>query len=342
MKNKLFVFMLIVMIAGGVSFGVVNSAHAQVYPDGYYNQNYGQNACVYVGSEAGLSTVQYFEAQYPQLPVNSVLALVATNEASRLTTSGFYPDSSQDLAYQLYNASIQLDANTTGYAYTYSNVGEVIMAYPQASCGSYSVFDPNPVSPINSQSTSGIVTNSGEIGVATTDGTYNGQNVLYVVEIFGNQSASPQQPYSGNYPYGYPGQSGYIGPQPGYIQPITLSQSSVSVDVAYTQSVTVYGGNGSSEVSNTDPSVASFSTSGNTLTVTGQSAGTAVLTVCPGYYSNGQYYSNGYYDNGSGCATLTVTVSNFVNQVHQYHRPWWETFFPNMFGGGYNGSSRNY
>jgi len=76
---------------------------------------------------------------------------------------------------------------------------------------------------------------------------------------------------------------------------VSFSQNNLSVGVGQAQAVIVYG-NGNYYVSNySNPSVASASISGSTLTVTGSSVGTSTLTVCS--------------TSGSSCADLYVTVS---------------------------------
>lgn len=79
---------------------------------------------------------------------------------------------------------------------------------------------------------------------------------------------------------------------------ITFSNSSVSINAGQSTTVTIYSGySGNYYVSNnSNSSVASASISGSTLTIYGNMAGTASITVC-GSYSSGQ------------CSTVTATVS---------------------------------
>jgi len=89
-----------------------------------------------------------------------------------------------------------------------------------------------------------------------------------------------------------------------YFSPTTLSQTSLSLVVGQTSSVTMYG-SGSYYVSNSNQSVAYASiVNTSTLNVYGSSAGTATFTVCSSY-------------SGSSCANLYVTVSGNSNNSNQ-------------------------
>jgi hypothetical protein len=318
MKNKLFVFIIIVLIVG-VSFGVVGKAQAQTYP--YYGQNYyGQNVCQYVGSGYS-SYIQELENQFPQSIVNSVLLQVAGTKASSLTNSnGFYLDSAPVLTQNLDNAALQVD-ESSGYAFTYSNVGETIMVYP--TCTSGYAANPSFVSPMDVQSMGANGANNiAEIGVGVSAGTYNGQNVLFVAEVFATQSQSQQpiySPYFQQYQYEPTYIQPYVSPytQPyEYSYPVYLSQSTASMYAGQSVSVTISGGSGGYYYvsNNSNSSIATASVNGNTLTVYGNSAGTDVLNVCSS-------------NNNSSCAYLSVTVSNNV-----VSRPWYG-FMHGWFGG---------
>ena len=84
--------------------------------------------------------------------------------------------------------------------------------------------------------------------------------------------------------------------QAGSVSGISFSQSSISLSINGSQSVTVSGGNGTYTVSgNSNTSVASANLSGSTLAISGLATGGATITVC---------------DTSGTCGTLSVTIGS--------------------------------
>lgn len=100
----------------------------------------------------------------------------------------------------------------------------------------------------------------------------------------------------------------YVTVQVASVQPLTLSQTTLSLSIGQNQAITVSGGNGSYFLSgNSSTSVVSATLSSSTLTLSGLSAGGATVTVC---------------DTANSCGSTSVTVSTAANsstaQTNQY------------------------
>ncbi len=125
-----------------------------------------------------------------------------------------------------------------------------------------------------------------------------------------------QQSNSAAWPYGFNNNGGNYGSGT-----ITFSQPNVTVSQGAIQYVTVFqnGSNysGSAYVisSNSNPGVVSAITGGNLVSLSGISAGSATVTVCP---AGGAYN----YNYNAGCGTLYVTVTpNYYGTNYGYENP---------------------
>jgi len=157
-----------------------------------------------------------------------------------------------------------------------------------------------------SLSQTSLTMNIGQTSVVTA---YNSNNSLYVssnsnssvasattynnqVTIVANSFGTTQISVCSNYYYNNCSTI-YVTVQSGSNNTLSLSQSSVSVNVGSNASVTIYGSGTYYISSNTNSSVASTYLSGNTITITGNSYGTSNINIC---------------QNGGQCAILYVTV----------------------------------
>lgn len=130
----------------------------------------------------------------------------------------------------------------------------------------------------------GTTNNSGQLSTTITVSTLTPaldttKNVYLMVA--GQQSVSQAWSSSASGSTGFP----------------SLSQSSITINIGQTTTVTSQGSSASVYVlSNTSPAIASVSTSGNQITVTGSQVGTTQVSIC-------------YTGNSSNCVTLAITVN---------------------------------
>ncbi len=96
-----------------------------------------------------------------------------------------------------------------------------------------------------------------------------------------------------------------IWPSSTYNQSTYLSQSNININVGQGQSIAISGSGSYSLSSNSNPTAISSIVSGSTLNVYGSAPGSGTLNVCS--------------TSGSGgCATLYVTVGNYINSNTNY------------------------
>ena len=124
-----------------------------------------------------------------------------------------------------------------------------------------------------------------------------------------NNNYYPNNYYPNNYyPYTYSQYNYYPNNYYQYQQPISLSQSNISMYYGQNNSITIYGSGNYYISNNSNPYVASAYLNGNNLNIYASNPGSTNITIC---------------QNNGSCAYLYITVINNNPQPMYYNNNYW-------------------
>ncbi len=278
---------LYVTVGGGTGGGIIFSQNNLVLTAG-------QTSTVYINGYSGYYVSSNSNGSVASAAVNgSVLTVTAMASGNTIFTV------CQNNNNTCGSLSVAVSGNNCGYGY---NCGSGTVSFSQNNVSltsgqsqTVTVYGNAPFN-ISSNSNSGAVSasvsgniitlygySSGSSSISVCSNTYGGSayggcGTLYVT-VNGYNNCS--YPYNNNC-----GNSGSI----------SLSQTSVSVNVGQTSSISVYGNGPFILSSNGSSNIASGVMSGNTLNIYGSQPGSSTITVCQQNYS-------------SSCASVYVTVT---------------------------------